>query len=72
MKVEFDRYEDIFYTKVKYIGQQKFRALETKNMAETYPMLQVFFIAECNLILKNYTVAGKNDSFVTDSNLRGY
>jgi hypothetical protein len=42
MKVEFDRYEDIFYTKVKYIGQQKFRALETKNMAETYPMLQVF------------------------------
>jgi hypothetical protein len=45
-KVEFDRNEDIFYSKVKYVGQQKFSPLETKNMAETYPMLQFFFIAE--------------------------
>lgn len=38
-KVEFDRNEDIFYSKVKCIEERKFSSTAMKNMAETYPML---------------------------------
>ena len=44
--VEFDQYEAVFYSKVKYAGVKKLRAAAAKNMAETYPMLQVFLTAE--------------------------
>jgi hypothetical protein len=30
-KVEFDRYEDIFYSEVKYIGEKEFSTLGRKN-----------------------------------------
>ena len=38
-KVKYDRNEDIFYSKVKYVGETKFNSSEMKNTAETYPML---------------------------------
>ena len=38
-KVEFDPDEDIFYSKVKYVGEEELGPAEMKNMAETYPML---------------------------------
>jgi hypothetical protein len=43
---EFAPYEAVFPSKVKYVGGKKFKAAETKNMPQTYAMLQVFFIAE--------------------------
>jgi hypothetical protein len=56
----------IFFTQgSKYVGPWKFSPLETKIMAQTYAMLQVFFIDERNscftLILKNYTIGKQGE-----------